>query len=110
MGSKLQGLQISVTFPVVPDLVYDLNSGEQFLRDTEAIIDVGINTLTLYRVLLTLPMVRANDLMVVKTTANITIPPLSQALFQVTPASLLKPGNYMSEGSLQPPTDKIWIG
>jgi hypothetical protein len=55
-------------------------------------------------------MIRANNLMVVKTTANITIPPLSQALFQVTPTSSLKPGNYIIEGNLQPPTDKIWIG
>jgi hypothetical protein len=55
-------------------------------------------------------MVRANNLMVVKTTANITIPPLLRALFQVTPASSLKPGNYMIEENFQPPADKIWIG
>jgi hypothetical protein len=107
---RILGLQIPVTFRVVPDFVYDLIVVEQFLRDTEVIINVGTNTLTLYRGLLTLPMVRANNLMVVKTTANITIPPLSQALFQVTPASSLKPGNYIIEGNLQPPTDKIWIG
>jgi hypothetical protein len=107
---RILGLQIPVTIRVVPDLVYDLILGEQFLQDTEAVIDVDANTLSLYRGLLTLPMIRANNFMVVKTTANITIPPLSQALFQVTPPSSLKPGNYIIEGSLQPPTDKIWIG
>jgi hypothetical protein len=51
---RILGLQIPVTFRVIPDLVYDLILGEQFLRDSEAIIDVGTNTLTLNRGLLTL--------------------------------------------------------
>jgi hypothetical protein len=55
-------------------------------------------------------MIRANNLLVAKTTANITISPFSQALFQVAPITTVQPGNYMIEGSLQPPTDKLSIG
>jgi hypothetical protein len=55
-------------------------------------------------------MVKAINLLVVKTTASITVPPFAQLLCQVAPVTRVKSGNYMIEGILQRPTDKIWIG
>jgi hypothetical protein len=102
---RIRGLQIPVTFRVISDLIYDIILGEQFLQETEAIIDVGTNTLILYRGLLSVPMVKAHNLLVVKTTASITVPPFSQLLFQVAPVTRVKSGNYMIEGNLQPCTN-----
>jgi hypothetical protein len=107
---RISGLQSPVTFRVISDFIYNIILGEQFLQETEAFIDVGTNTLTLYRGLCTVPMVKANNLLVIETTASITAPPFSQPLFQVAPVTGVKSGNYMVEGNLQPPTDKIWIG
>jgi hypothetical protein len=98
---RIRGLQIPVTFQVISDLIYVIILGEQFLQETEAIIDVGTNTLILYGGLLSVPMVKANNLLVVKTTASITVPPFSQLLFQVAPVTRVESGNYMIEGNLQ---------
>jgi hypothetical protein len=107
---KINGLKIQVTFRVIPDLVYDIILGERFLQQTEAIIDVGTNTSSLYRGLMSVPMIKANNLTTVKTCTAVTIPPFSQALFQVSPTSPVKPGDYMIKGQLRPPTGNLWIG
>jgi hypothetical protein len=104
---KINGLKIPVTFRVIPDLVYDIILGEQFLQQTEAIIDVVTHTLSLYRGFMSVPMIKANNLTTVKTCVAVTIPPFSQALFQVSPTSRVKPGDYMTEGQLQPPTGNL---
>jgi hypothetical protein len=59
---------------------------------------------------MSVPMIKSNNLTTVKTSAAVTIAPFSQALFQVSPTSPVKPGDYMIEGQLQAPTGNPWIG
>jgi hypothetical protein len=109
-GIKINGLKIPVTFRVIPDLLYDIILGEQFLQQTEAVLDFGTNTLSLYRGFMSVPMIKANNLTTVKTRVAVTIHPFSQALFQVGSTSPVKPGDYMIEGQLQSRTGNLWIG
>ena len=87
---SIKGLKIATTFHVIADLVHDLILGETFLRDTEAIIDMGDNALILYRGLIKVPLTKATNSTVVRTVANITIPPWSQAMIPVKATHKLK--------------------
>jgi hypothetical protein len=106
---KLNGLRIPFSVNVIEKLNFDAILGLDFLQQTQAIVDVAENSLTLYQGLLTIPMIRLSDAPSVLTVANVTIPALSEAVFPVKADRKMQKGNHMTEGEMQRPRRGLMI-
>jgi hypothetical protein len=96
---KIAGMKIPCTFSVVENLGFEAILGFDSLRDARAVIDLLNNTLTLYDELISVPLIRADDHITVYTIETIKIPPKSEAIFNASTHTRLRPGNYMVEVS-----------
>jgi predicted aspartyl protease len=106
---KINGLRIPFSVNVIEKLNFDAILGLDFLQQTQAIVDVAENSLTLYQGLLTIPMIRLTDAPSVLTVANVIIPALSEAVFPVKADRKLRKGNYIIEGETQMPRRDLMI-
>jgi hypothetical protein len=83
LSVDIQGLSIPVSFVVISDLSYNVILGADFLRDTRASINFADRKLSLYEGLITVPLSDSGESQTAYTVCNVTIPPRSQAIFQV---------------------------
>jgi hypothetical protein len=96
---ELNNLKIPVTLAVVQDLGYDLIIGMDVLRQTQAVLDVETNTLTLYGGLTAVPMTTAGACAPVVAAIGVEIPPMSEAVFPVEVKAKLPDGNFLIEAA-----------
>jgi hypothetical protein len=96
---KIAGMKIPGTFSVVENLGFEAILGFDFSRDALAVIDLPNKSLTLYGGLISVPLIRADDHITVYTIETIKIPPKSEAIFDASTHTRLRPGSYMVEVS-----------
>jgi hypothetical protein len=96
---KIAGMKIPCTFSVVENLGFEAILGLDFLRDARAVIDLPNNMHSLYDGLIAVPLIRADDDITVYTIDHITIPLKSEASFNASTQTRLRPESYMVEVS-----------
>jgi predicted aspartyl protease len=96
---KINGVKIPVVVAVVEKLGYDLIIGMDVLQQTQAVLDVETNTLTLYRGLTAVPMTTAGACAPVVAEIGVEIPPLSEAVFPVRAPVKLPKGDFLIEAA-----------
>jgi hypothetical protein len=106
---KLNGLTVPIACEVAEGLTYDLILGMDFLQDTQAVIDITANTLTLYGGMLTLPMTKVGNDITVFTTSSVTIPPNSETLIPVSTSSKPRQSLCVLEQSSQLPCRSLLV-
>ena len=80
----IQGLTIPYTFCVLRDLSHPVILGCDFFRHTQAIINVGKRSISMYENLICAPLTTQNDKhSVLKLFQNVVIPPLTETLVKI---------------------------
>lgn len=106
---KINGLVIPFDFLVIDSLSYDCLLGMDFLKFTNAVIDIRSSTLSIFDGMTSVPMTRHGNEATVQTIANISIPALSEALIPVITKRTVPFGDYMIEGSIHAPCRSLMI-
>ena len=94
---RIGGVRIPMTLAVIEKLGYDLILGMDFFKETDAVVDVKAQLLSLYNGLTMVPMTSTGDSPVATSVNTVTIPPYSEAIFPISTTADLPNGDFIFE-------------
>lgn len=81
-----------------------------FLKETNAVIDICTKTLNLCHGSLVIPLTQSGNYAAVQLTYNVSIPPLSKAALPTKSAETMPRGSYVVESGLYQPYHTLLVG